>query len=139
MKKHTMIAAVIAIVLFNTAAFSQAILQKHSCKTEMAKSNYLMGLRSDNAGLKESSMMQTAKVKMLYPDLNFEDVKHVTDSIAVNGKTPAIRYEAYLASNVLENPVWFAKGNHQTIEDPDTFFISVASQLQERILGSRTN
>ena len=138
MKKHTMIAAVIAAMFFNAAAYSQATLQKHNCKTEIAKANYLMGMRSDNAGLKESSMMQTAKVKMLYPDVNFQEIKNVTDSIAVNGKTPAIRYEAYLASNVLENPVWFAKCSHQTIEDPDTFFISVASQLQERILGSRT-
>jgi hypothetical protein len=139
MKKHTMIATVIAAMFFSAAVYSQEALQKHNCKTEIAKFNYLMGLRSENAGLSASAMMQTAKVKMLYPDVNFDEVKNVTDSIVVNGKTPSIRYMAYLASNVLENPTWFAKKDRQATQDPDEFFASVAAQLQERLLGSRTN
>jgi hypothetical protein len=139
MKKHTMIATVIAAVILNAAGYAQTTIQKDGCKSKIAKSNYLMGLRSDNAGLKESSLMQTAVIKTLYPDVNFEDVKNVADSLAVNGKTASIRYKAYLASNVLENPAWFAKRGYQASDDPDKFFSTVASQLQERILGSRTN
>ena len=121
------------------AAYAQATAPKHNYKFQIFKLNYLTGLRSENVGLKESSMMQTAKIKMLYPDASFEDIKNVDDSLTVNGNTPSIRYKAYLASNVLENPTWFAKKDHQSFEDPDHFFASVASQLQERILGSRTN
>jgi len=139
MKKHTMIAAVIAAVFVSAGGYSQTILQNHVCTTDMAKSNYIMALRSENEGLEESSLMQSAKVRILYPDVNFQEVKQVVDSLAVNGNTPTLRYEAYLASNVLENPSWFAKWDRQAMQDPDTFFVSVAAQLQERIFGSRTN
>lgn len=139
MKKYTMIATLVAAVIFNAAAYAQATVSKHDCRFELAKLNYLAALRSDNVGLKESSMMQTVKIKMVYPEANFEQIKNVIDSLAVNGKTPSIRYKAYLASNVLENPAWFATNDPRSYENADPFFAAVALQLQERILGSRTN
>ena len=140
MKKHTMIGIVVAAVVFSSGAFAQdQSSAKYDCKSDKVKLNYLMGLRSSNQGLSESAMWQTARIKMLYPDANFEDVKQVADSLTVSGKTPSIRYKAYLASNVFDNPTWFAKRNHVNYEDGDQFFASVAAQLQERILGSRTN
>ena len=140
MKKHTMIAIVIAAVVGYAGAFAQdQSTGKYDCKSDKVKLNYLMGIRSENQGLSESAMWQTAKIKMLYPNADFADVKQVADSLTVNGKTPSIRYKAYLASNVFDNPTWFAKRAQKNYEDGDEFFGAIAAQLQERILGSRTN
>ena len=146
MKKHITIAAVIIAAAVHFAAFAQTPSDnsavrapKYDYKSNAAKINYLTALRSENAGLSESSMMQTAEIKMLYPSVNFDEIKSVTDSLAVNGSTPSIRYKAYLASNVLNNPGWFAKKAYSTDENPDQFFASIAGQLQELVLGSRTN
>ena len=139
MKKQTMILTVIAAMMISAASYAQAPATNHDAKIDKAKKNYLVGLRSDISGLVESCMMRSAQVKMLYPDANYSDVKKVTDSIAVHGVSPTIRYKAYLASNVLENPEWFGKRDRQAIETPDEFFNSVAAQLQERLLGSRAN
>ena len=139
MKKHTMIAAAVAAVLFSATAIAQPVTNKHCCTSERAKVNYLIGARSDNEGLSESSLMETAKVKMLYPDANLQEIKSVADSLALNGSTPSLRYMAYLASNVLENPGWFGGKTAAGAETPDKFFASIATELQERVLGSRAN
>ncbi|HTR82667.1 MAG TPA: hypothetical protein VMM58_13640 [Bacteroidota bacterium] len=146
MKKHTTITMIAMAVAFNFEAFAQyppsngtQPAPKFDCTSKIAKMNYLMALRSENAGLAESSMMQAAEIKMLHPDADFAEIKNVTDSLATNGSTPSIRYKAYLASNVLDNPKWFAKKEHVPYETTDQFFASIAGQLQERLLGSRTN
>jgi hypothetical protein len=99
--------------------------------------NLLAGLRSENRGLTESAMMQVAKIKILYPGANVAETKNVIDSLSIHATIPSVRYKAYLASNVCDNPTWFAKRSN--IEYENEFFESVAAQLQERILGSRTN
>ena len=140
MKKHTMIGIVAAAMIINIAAVAQV---KQATKLDqnspVVKLNYLAGLRSENEGLSESSMLQTAKIKMLYPTVNFDEMKKVTDSLIVSGKNPSVRYKAYLTSNVYDNPEWFAKRDRSNLEDDEQFFASIAAQLQERILGARAN
>ena len=81
--------------------------------------------------------MQVAKISMTYPGSNIAETKSVVDSLAIHAGVPSTRYKAYLASNVCDNPEWFAK--KVAVKSDDEFFESVDSQLHERILGSRTN
>lgn len=139
MKKHTIVMTAMMAVVFTSGLMAQTYSPSNNLKAESGKKNYMMGLRSSNQGLSESAMMQVAKIKMIAPTARFEDVKNVIDSLSVNGDTPSVRYKAYLASNVCENPTWFAKKAYTEYQDNDEFFASVAAQLQERILGSGTN
>ncbi len=126
-------------VVFTTGVMAQTDSFSNSSKMENGKKNYIMGLRSSNQGLVESAMMQVAKIKMLHPDANIEEIKDVIDNLSIKGNAPSVRYKAYLASNVCDNPTWFAKKGYNSDEDVDEFFVSVAAQLQARVLGSRTN
>ena len=139
MKKHTMVIAAMMAAVFTSGMMAQTTNSSVASRTEKGKKNYIMGLRSSNQGLAESSMMQSAKVIMTVPVARYEDVKNVIDSLSVYGGSPSIRYKAYLASSVFENPTWFAKKAYTAYEDTDEFFAAVAAQLQERILGSRAN
>ncbi len=139
MKKHTMVMTAMMTVVFTSAMMAQTYSSSNISKAERGKKNYMMGLRSSNQGLVESAMMQVAKIKMIAPTARFEDVKNVIDSLSVYGDTPSVRYKAYLAANVCDNPTWFAKEGYNPEEDVDEFFGLVAVQLQERILGSRAN
>ena len=81
--------------------------------------------------------MRVAEIKMCYPGNNIAETKEVIDSLAVHANVPSVRYKAYLASNVYDNPEWFAdKG---IIKSDNEFFESVEVQLHERILGTRTD
>ena len=139
MKNHTMVMTAMMAVVFTAGVMAQANSSSNSSKMESGKKNYMMGLRSSNQGLVESAMMQVAKIKMIVPAARFEDVKNVIDSLSIYGDTPSVRYKAYLASNVCENPAWFAGKAYSGYQYNEEFFAAVAAQLQERILGSRAN
>jgi hypothetical protein len=139
MKKHTMVMTAMMAVVFTTGVMAQTYSSFNSSKMESGKKNYMMGLRSSNHGLVESAMMQVARIKMIAPTARFEDVKNVIDSLSIYGDTPSVRYKAYLASNVCENPTWFAEKAYSGYRYNEEFFAAVAVQLQERILGSRAN
>ena len=137
MKKHTMTVMALMAAIFYGGLTAHAYTPTLSARLEMGKKNYLMGVRSGNQGLVESAMMQVAKIKIAYPAFDITEIKSVLDSLSINAKIPSVRYRAYLASNVCDNPTWFAKENSDA--DVNDFFVSVESQLQGRILGSRTD
>jgi hypothetical protein len=145
MKKHTMIlTAAIAIAAYaavmaqespSAAVSSNARVSDYTAGKWFA--NLKAALRSENRGLTESAIMQVAKISMAYPGSKIAETKSVVDSLAIHANVASIRYKAYLASNVCDNPEWFAK--KLTVKSEDEFFELVDSQLHERIFGSRTN
>lgn len=139
MKKRTMVIAAMMAVTFATGAMAQTRTASYNSRVDSGKRNYLMALRSSNRGLVESATMQVAKLRVIAPTARLEDVKNVIDSLAVYGGTPSIRYKAYLAGIVFENPTWFAKNAYSGDQDHDEFFAAVSAQLQEKVLGSRAN
>lgn len=139
MKKHTMVMTAMIAVVITSGMMAQTQYTSYESKVDKGKKNYLMALRTANQGLRESAMMQVAKIRITATAARIEDVRSVIDSLSVYGDTPSVRYKAYLASIVCENPTWFAKKAYLGYEDNDKFFAAVAAQLQERILGLRTN
>ena len=145
MKKHTMIlAAAMAITACavtmaqeNPSATASSKARVSDCRADKWFANLKAALRSENLGLKESAIMRVAEIKMPYPGSNIAETKSVVDSLAIHANVPSIRYKAYLASNVCDNPEWFAKKVY--VKSDDEFFESVDSQLHERILSSRAN
>ena len=145
MKKHTMVmTAMMAIGSIHRglaqslpAADASSKSRAYDCKADKARVNLLVALRSENQGLTESAMMRVAEIKMLCPGNNMAEIKGIIDSLSVHANVPSIRYKAYLASNVCDNPELFVKEGN--INSEDEFFTSVDAELHERILGSRTN
>ena len=138
MKKHiTIMVALTAVVIYGGVTGETLKSRVYDCKTEKAMVNLLVALRSENRGLTESAIMRVAEIKMLCPESNIGEVKEVIDSLTVHANVPSIRYKAYLASNVCDNPELFAKTG--SIISEDEFFKSVDAQLHETVLGSRTN
>ena len=109
----------------------------YDCKADHGLMNLLVALRSENQGLAESALMRVAEVKMFFPGSDIATTKNVIDSLSVHANVLSVRYKAYLASNVCDNPEWFAKKGN--IKSDGEFFDSVEAQLHERILSSRTN
>jgi hypothetical protein len=139
MKKHTMVTVAMMVTIFAIGAMAQTRTASFDSRVESGKRNYIMALRSGNQGLMESATMQVAKLRMIAPTTRLEDVKNIIDSLAVYGDTPSIRYKAYLAGTVFENPTWFSKKAYSGYQDHDEFFAAVSAQLQEKVLGSRAN
>jgi hypothetical protein len=145
MKEHTMIMiALVAISAYAgmmaqspAAADASSKSRMYDCKADHGLSNLLVALRSENQGLVESAMMRVAEVKIFCPGSDIAKTKDIIDSLSVHANVPSLRYKAYLASNVCDNPVWFAKVDN--IKSEEKFFDIVAAQLQERIFGSRTD
>lgn len=139
MKKYTMVMTAMMAVIVTSGVMAQTQNASFNSRVDNGKRNYMMALRSDNHGLVESATMQAAKLRIIAPTARLENVKNVIDSLAVYGSTPSIRYKAYLASIVFDNPSWFTKNAYSAYQDHDEFFAAVSVQLQERILGSRAN
>lgn len=139
MKKHTIIAAAIMVVVFVSGMAAQVHSRIPAIISDLGRKNLLMALRSANRGLVESAMMQIARVKMRAPGERIQEVKDVIDSLSLKGNEPSVRYRAYLASNVCDNPAWFVRGDPGSEEGVDEFFAAVEKQLQERVLSSRTD
>lgn len=145
MKKHTMMMMAMAVMAVYTGVSAQSLPaadaatknRVYDCRADKARMNLLIALRSENRGLTESAIMRVAEIKVLCPGNNMAEIKGVIDSLSVHANVPSIRYKAYLASNVCDNPELFAKEGNITSEDE--FFTSVDAELHERILGSRTN
>lgn len=144
MKQSTITIALLLFCSFSVAqnqeTESSAPRKKatRNVQIETGIGNYLMGLRSNNGGIVESSIMGIVKLKILYPHIAFREIEGVLDSLVTNGKTPAVRYKAYLASNVCENPLWFADQRELQHLRTDEFFVPIAKKLQERMLGLHT-
>jgi len=81
----------------------------YDCKADHGLMNLLVALRSENQGLAESALMRAAEVKMFFPGSDIATTKNVIDSLSVHANVLSVRYKAYLASNVCDNPGWFAK------------------------------
>ncbi|HTY10245.1 MAG TPA: hypothetical protein VMF88_04135 [Bacteroidota bacterium] len=136
MKKHTMIAAAILTAAAYTGAMAQA-LSTSEHKVNKAMVNLVIALRSENQGLTESAIKQMAQIGILYPGCTVGEAREVVDSLMVHAGTPSVRYKAYLASNVFDNPAWFA-GSVNVYSEKE-FFESVETQLHQRIYSSRTD
>lgn len=133
---------VIFIMAFAGYIHAQGDFVKHqSIETKIArgKKNILAGLRSENSGLIESSLVLIAKIKLAYPETNVADVQAVVDSIVIAGSSSTLRYKAYLTSNICADPEWFSAETILPITTVDEFFLSASQRLQNKLLGLYTN
>ncbi len=107
-------------------------------KLDLAVQNYMMGLKSDNDGLVESSLYYAVRLRIAYPEKDLEALETTIDGLVTGGKTPSIRYLAYLASTLYASPSLVNREDLEQTSDITSFFASVSEQLQSRLIV-RTN
>jgi hypothetical protein len=97
--------------------------------------NYLACLQSQNDGVVESAIAQVAHLKLYCPDNCFAGLQGSLNSLAVTGRTAAIRYKAYLAMLVFDQPALFAKEQGAEYKTESQLFSAIGKRLQETLIG----
>ena len=108
--------------------YSDSYLHKAFC-------NYTMALNSTNDGLVESTIAYLAYLRLNMPQADLKDLGITISGLAESGRTPVIRYKAYLATMIFESPKSFSQMQNTNYTDSNEFFSSVASHAQRTLLG----
>ena len=139
--KKQMIALTIATALMAAATVAQPAYfssreRHHAAHLDKAAQRYTECLESCNTGVIESALAQAVLMKLYVPEKEFEGLREKISSLSVNGCNPTIRYKAYLASLVYDDPELFAQEQGQSFSDAEALFSSVSNRLQVTLLGS---
>ena len=103
-------------------------------KFDQAVQNYIMGLKSDNDGLVESSLYYATRLRIAYPGEDLNALETTIDGLVTRGRTPSIRYMAYLASTLYASPSLVNREDLERTPNITSFFASVSEQLQSRLI-----
>ena len=100
---------------------------------------YVRAMDSPVDGVVNSALACAASIAMLLPAENLELLKEKVSSLAMDGRTPDIRYRASLASVVMTAPELFA--NDEVIQNSDEreFFASISTTLEHSLYGHQSN
>ena len=138
MKTLTVAGLIVAALTTTAVAQSSAPDRSTAKKTPVnfvqTEQRYLDCLGSENDGVVESALAQVVKMVLVFPDQPFGQIRLKVQDLAENGRTAAIRYRAYLAAAILEDPAMFAGLPHGNINDNDVF-LQAANILQKQLLG----
>lgn len=108
-------------------------------KVAFATKNLMKGLNSNNPGVVEASIRLTAQMKMKYPDADVTTLQDVLNSIATTHKSGCVRYQAYIASNICSDPVWYSIDQNVVNADQENFFRVASNRLQQRLYSTNIN
>lgn len=114
--------------------FSSAEKYQHA-DLKKACVNYRSCLASTNEGVVSSAIAHVIRMKMVLQGQDFCDLKAAVDGLAITGPTPAIRYKAYLASLVLDNPRWFKEECSRDYAGPEELFTVLSNRLEKNLMG----
>lgn len=104
-------------------------------RLDKARKNFIASLNSGNDGVVESAIAQVAHMRAMLPQVDLSDIEAAVDELANSGRTPVIRYKAYLAGLVFANPRMFSQEITVDYASGDEFFTAIASRLQQTLLS----
>lgn len=97
---------------------------------------YARLLASGNDGVAESAIAQCVSATMALPEARFNNIRAALGSLAVNGRTASIRYKAYLAGLVLDNPSMVAGTSIGDFRNSQELFTALSGRLQSLLIGA---
>ena len=121
------------------ASSFQKISSYSTTYLERAARNLRAGLNSGNEGAVETAVAYSSFLRVAAPQLEMSDIREELAVVAVSGSTPAIRYKAFLATIVFENPTAFESALRIDGIDGDRFFAEVSEQASKTLFGYRSN
>jgi hypothetical protein len=66
---------------------------------------------------------------------DMREIDGALSQLVLIGKTPVIRYKAYLATQVFASPEMFREVSRSNYTSGDDYFTAIASRLQQSMLG----
>jgi len=114
-----------------TSVYSEAYVQK-------AVNTYTQLLSSGNDGIVMSAIAHLTCIRIDMPDLAMNEIEAKIADLAESGRTPVIRYKAYLASMVFQSPEMFRVGDRVDSIESDPFFRNIAARAQTALLGQNS-
>ena len=97
--------------------------------------NYAKALKSDNDGMVESAIFHSMKYKLYHPEQNISVVEKQIEKLVDNGKSQAIRYKAYLASEFMQNETLMSRIKKADYKDAEEFFKMLSEELSTNLLA----
>jgi hypothetical protein len=104
-------------------------------RVQSIEANYRACLASANEGVVESAIAQAVKMKWAFPSAPLEDLRGSLGTLATGGKSPAIRYKAYLASLVYDSPSIFNSESGQEYAGDEDVINAIGARAQKALLG----
>jgi len=136
MKTWTLILAGMLLVAAGTTTGQITGEKRTPINAEKAEKNYLHCLNSATDAIVESALAGIVGLKLALPEQEFTRLENRVGELAMNGRTAAIRFKAYLTNAVLENPDVFARYADLTPGDIEGLFYTLARRMQISLLGS---
>ena len=125
-----------SMVVFLALVFSASVFAQGPKKDEQyinkVKSCFINTLNSDYNSIVESSIFITMDLKSRYPSENYDELIDKLNELAVEGKTPTIRYKAQLASLYFNYQNLFADIKFTDKENPEQYFQQISEKLGQR-------
>lgn len=103
--------------------------------SENALKGYVTGLKSENSGLVESSLMEMAKIKVKFPALKSTEFETELKSRIVSEKDIMVRYKLVLTMYILENPSILKSDEIGNMNEPNQFFYLAGSKVNGLLAG----
>jgi hypothetical protein len=104
-----------------------------SVRMENARKNFISDLQCDNDGVVQSTIAHVVHMRVALPRNDMARIQRILNELATNGHTSVIRYEAYLATVVFNDPLSFTPLMAEDYESSDGFFSAVALHLQRTL------
>jgi hypothetical protein len=101
--------------------------------TEKVVRNYQFSLRSDNDGVVESALAQVAYVKLVNEQQPMELLKKDVNRLVLFGRTPMIRFKAYLTAQVFDSPGLFNNVSVPPCNTCDELFQELSHSLHQAL------
>jgi len=125
-----------SMVVFLALVFSASVFANGPKKDEQfinkVKNSFLSTLNSNYNSIVESSIFITMDLKSRYPSEDYDELIDKLNELAVEGKTPTIRYKAQLASLYFNYQNLFADIKFTDKENPEQYFQQISEKLGQR-------
>jgi len=97
----------------------------------------VISLRHPIEGVVECALRDAMLLKIARPGVDVPDIKREIDRLVSGGASPVIRYKAWLAKQVYEEPEIFANEAGADFYTAEEAFTAVARRLEQRLLIAR--
>lgn len=131
MLKSTKVMIAVLILSFTANLFAQNPSSRKSVINQIT-TNSLYGLKSEYGSVVESTLFVILQVKDRYPNADYDKLIDRLNELAIEGKTPSIRYKAQLASLYFNYHDLFADIKFVEKENPDKYFKMIAEKIESQ-------
>ncbi|MBN1998657.1 hypothetical protein JW935_13945 [candidate division KSB1 bacterium] len=114
------------IFIIATMTFAAIPVQQ---KIDKALDNYIVALKSDNAGLRSSAAYQIVKMKSRYPQADYSKVEAVLNRIAHRDQSDLLRVQAELTLIYVRNTELAYRVKAQDPSNPWPFYNRLNNEL----------